>query len=522
MENFDNYMMPFPNWRTVGQNLQHYSSMGVSSYFGESDHGAGHIAEMSELRAWVQSSMLWDVSLDPSVLVDEFVLNYYGEVAHTHVLAHIEGWETGLQAVANWTDALSHGGFMSCGADALIHPGNCYQQPWVTMDPVLRSATELTAALAALGSEPMNAPYARRVEKVLLSSWWIILMRWEEACAYANVHSLAWPLHRNMTVSLSDWIVAAAQHEIVSLCDSIPGFTVQSYNDTPTAGKVCDVTQPPPRHKTDDADKAGCGTLVGTSPSLVDDEAGTFTFGTSRFAMTFDRSTLLCVNVTACSADGRQQGFLWPGSGGLDRFSLWQLSCSDCSVVLPDGSRLDALNSTVAAHNFSISDHAEARVLTLQWLGVTAEPAGTTMDVTVTVTMSNASAAQAALRGSIEVYGQPVCVQSLTLPNFERLVLRSPSQDKLFTPWFYGQVGDQSELCGGGDCTLSLDSLDINGASVRYRGLALMPNGNERAMQWAALYSSPSPSPAPPLGLCKYTRNHHHITTLRDLLKDCL
>ena len=77
-----------------------------------------------------------------------------------------------------------------------------------------------------------------------------------------------------------------------------------------------------------------------------------------------------------------------------------------------------------------------------------------------------------------------------------RLVLRSPDQDRLFTPWFFGQAGDQSMLCGGGDCTL-----DLKRASVMDGEHAFMPNGNERSMQWAALYSSPSPSPAPTLGL---------------------
>eukprot|EP01052_Picozoa_sp_SAG31_P043906 SAG31_NODE_7470_length_1681_cov_1.360303_2_plen_273_part_01 len=241
--------MPFPNWKAVGISLNSYSKMGVSSYFGESDHGAGHIAEMSELRAWVQASMLWNSYLDPAVLVDEFVLHYYGEIAHPHVLAHIDGWETGLQAVTNWTSALAHGGFMGCGADTIIHPGNCYLQPWVTMGPVLRSATELTAALVALGSGAQNAAYFHRVEKVLLSSWWIMLLRWEEACTYATEHHLLWPLDRNMTVSLADWVEAAARQEIVSLCNSIPGFTAQSYNSTPTAGKVCEpapAPSPPP------------------------------------------------------------------------------------------------------------------------------------------------------------------------------------------------------------------------------------------------------------------------------------
>ena len=110
----------------------------------------------------------------------------------------------------------------------------------------------------------------------------------------------------------------------------------------------------------------------------------------------------------------------------------------------------------------------------------TALPA-VTMDVTVTAAMGSAGA-QVALRGHAVVHSaerthaetqrgretetdtraqrQRVCIQSMALPNLERLVLRSPSQDRMFTPWFFGQDGDQSMLCGGGDCSLDLRRVD--------------------------------------------------------------
>jgi hypothetical protein len=241
VENFDNYLMPVPNWHAVGENIQYLAAMGVTSYFGESDHGAGHIAEMNELRAWVEASMMFNSTMDPNQLVDEFVLNFYGRVAHPHVMAHMDGWERSLQSVKNWTAALAHGGFVECGNDPLIHPGNCYDQPWVTVEPALNSAAELNAALVALrGAGVMGTTYASRVEKALMSSWWVLLMRWEEACTFATRERVAWPLHSNMSVALAEWVAAAARQQIDKVCNGIPGFTVnQSYADTSTAGKVC-------------------------------------------------------------------------------------------------------------------------------------------------------------------------------------------------------------------------------------------------------------------------------------------
>ena len=75
--------MTVPNWHAVGENLRYLTGAGVSSFFGECDHGAGYAAEMDELRAWVQASMMFNSSLNPSAPVDEFVLQLYGTVLNS-------------------------------------------------------------------------------------------------------------------------------------------------------------------------------------------------------------------------------------------------------------------------------------------------------------------------------------------------------------------------------------------------------------------------------------------------------
>ena len=90
----------------------------------------------------------------------------------------------------------------------------------------------------------------------------------------------------------------------------------------------------------------GCGGL-GVAPALELGAGGAiFTFGTELFALTFDAATLALLNVSTCTAGNASQGFLWPaaaGGGGVDKFSLWQLAYSDCTVAMPSGSQLDAL-----------------------------------------------------------------------------------------------------------------------------------------------------------------------------------
>jgi hypothetical protein len=203
----------------------------------------------------------------------------------------------------------------------------------------------------------------------------------------------------------------------------------------------------------------GCRSLpTATGAGLVrssnsSDSSPRFTFGTSLFALTFDSASLALVNVTSCSPsneDGasqplpprRQQGFLWPGqhNSTANGFSLWQLNYSlGCRAATPGGDQLDALASRSSQRNHSVGQGSDgSHVLTLWWGGIRLAPrnhggyssdsaSSPTMDVSVTVTMgSEASAAEAALRGSVVVHGAaPVCILSMALPNFERLVLRS-------------------------------------------------------------------------------------------------
>ncbi len=76
--NFENYLLPFPNWWTMCESLKQLAERSVQGYFGQAawDNGGG--AETAELRAWVLARLLWDPELEPDALIREFVDNYYG------------------------------------------------------------------------------------------------------------------------------------------------------------------------------------------------------------------------------------------------------------------------------------------------------------------------------------------------------------------------------------------------------------------------------------------------------------
>jgi hypothetical protein len=239
-----------------------------------------------------------------------------------------------------------------------------------------------------------------------------------------------------------------------------------------------------------------------------------FCFGTPRLGFVFCSRTLALLNLSSCSADGRRaQGFLppLPHNATATGYSLWQVEYTGCHspMGLPGqhGVELDALGSACANTSHSVRTHTlpdgAASVLTLRWDGVAApHPFDAPFNVTVNITM-RAGSAEAALRGSVHKPELGLCVQTMALPNLERMWLRpGPRGEELFVPWFFGHAGDLPDAnglgCGGGDCSIDIRQMSLFGSE-----LPLQPQGSERTMQYGAIYSSATADTASdrPLGI---------------------
>ncbi len=77
---FSNYLLPHPNWFTLGANVRLFQKYGVRGVF---EQGAyqGFGGEMGELRAWVLAQLLWNPQQDDRALIQEFLQGYYGPAA---------------------------------------------------------------------------------------------------------------------------------------------------------------------------------------------------------------------------------------------------------------------------------------------------------------------------------------------------------------------------------------------------------------------------------------------------------
>ncbi|CAD7811212.1 hypothetical protein CHRY9390_02319 [Chryseobacterium aquaeductus] len=74
--NYFHSLSPFPNIYTFPQNIKFFKDFGIKEVFMQ---GIGpQKGEFSELKSYIASKLLWNPNLDFNKLLDEFLINYYG------------------------------------------------------------------------------------------------------------------------------------------------------------------------------------------------------------------------------------------------------------------------------------------------------------------------------------------------------------------------------------------------------------------------------------------------------------
>ena len=77
--NFNGYLQPFPNIKTTAKDLKTYSSISlINGIFLQGAYETNY-SNLSNLRAWVLSKLMWNPNLDVNNLIKEFSYYYYAE-----------------------------------------------------------------------------------------------------------------------------------------------------------------------------------------------------------------------------------------------------------------------------------------------------------------------------------------------------------------------------------------------------------------------------------------------------------
>lgn len=87
--NFNGYLQPFPNIKATALNIKIFDNIkNIEGVFLQGAYGTQY-SELSNLRIWTLSKLLWNPNLDINLLIKEFSYYYYGD-SYKYVLSYFE------------------------------------------------------------------------------------------------------------------------------------------------------------------------------------------------------------------------------------------------------------------------------------------------------------------------------------------------------------------------------------------------------------------------------------------------
>ena len=137
------------------------------------------------------AEMLWDPTLNPEVLVSEFIDGYYGNAA-PFVRLYMDTMHAAVDETGHFLRA------------CCVQPPTGIHKSYLTPMALLESATAFNEAASAL-SKPADAEQRARVERASMAITYVFLWRWDEMKQFANNISYEWPLADNQQAAFDSF-----------------------------------------------------------------------------------------------------------------------------------------------------------------------------------------------------------------------------------------------------------------------------------------------------------------------------
>ena len=152
--NFRNYLLPFPNLRSMTKNIELYREMNVKGVLMQGNFSYGGKGYLDELKSYLTARLLSDTTESLEEIIQDFCNNYYGRTSSKYIVDYINMWEDEIYDKTLWLydDADS-----SLFTDELIEKG--------------------TKLLQLAYINATNDIYKERIEKLLLGMEYAYLVR---------------------------------------------------------------------------------------------------------------------------------------------------------------------------------------------------------------------------------------------------------------------------------------------------------------------------------------------------------
>lgn len=217
--NYAHSLLPFPNWFTMGANVQYLASIGLDGCFLQANHySAG--GEMSRLRPWVLSKLMWDPTLSPEALIEEFLDAVYGR-AGAHILHYMRMIHAAAINAGDFPGSLAMQNSIKRSHARVSPKTGCFLDlnspvvsPFLMPEHLLAAVRHWDAALAAVDG---CTEIRERVELARLPVIYAVLLRWDEVRAYAEKTGQKWLLPTSRMATCRAFTKICHAHQIEKL-----------------------------------------------------------------------------------------------------------------------------------------------------------------------------------------------------------------------------------------------------------------------------------------------------------------
>ena len=156
--NFRNYLLPFPNFRSMAKNINLYKKYNVKGLLMQGNFSYGGKGYFDELKSYVIARLMRDDAEPLDVLIKDFCDNYYGKESSKYVIDYLNMWEDEIYNKTLW---------LYDDADSLLFT-----------DELIDKGLKL---LNTAFNETDNYIYKERIEKLILGMEYAYLVRLENS-----------------------------------------------------------------------------------------------------------------------------------------------------------------------------------------------------------------------------------------------------------------------------------------------------------------------------------------------------
>ncbi len=88
--NFWNYLLPFPNYRSMPENMRTYAKNNIVGVMQQGNFSYGEASALADLECYLGARLLWNPYQDENVIIDDFINGVYGSECYPFIREYVD------------------------------------------------------------------------------------------------------------------------------------------------------------------------------------------------------------------------------------------------------------------------------------------------------------------------------------------------------------------------------------------------------------------------------------------------